>query len=236
MNREIRIVSTKKLRPSQKQLLLNAGFSVVDANFIRITLIPFSLTGINQNLILTSQNAVKALANHPEVQQIRRNPVFCVGEKTADLLDEVGFTVLEIASSANHLAQVILEGYASESFTFFSGNLRRNELPQLLMEGNVELSEVEVYETELTPVKVLSGVDGVLFFSPSGVEGFCRENTIGESLCFCIGETTKSALTGRGVPSENIIQANQQTVESTIAKAVNKFSQMSDVERQTKSD
>lgn len=223
MDREIRIVSTKKLRPNQKQFLLNAGFSVIDADFIRTTTLPFSLSEVHENLIITSQNAVKALAAHPEIQGIRRNPVFCVGEKTADLCDEVGFTVIEIGSSASELADVIIRDYPSENFTFFSGNIRRNELPEKLSAADIEMDEIEVYETDLTPIKINSGIDGILFFSPSGVASFCRENTIGESMCFCIGETTKSALEKQGISSDNIIIANQQTVESTIAKAVNFF-------------
>src|SRR6478672_5480065 len=98
-----RILSTKKLAANQKQFLLNAGFSVIDADFITIKYLQFALDPINDNLIFTSANAVRAVANHPDVQQIRRKPCFCVGEKTAALLDEVGFTVIEIADNAAEL-------------------------------------------------------------------------------------------------------------------------------------
>jgi uroporphyrinogen-III synthase len=223
---ETRILSTKKLKPNQRQFLLNAGFSVVDADFIRVTELPFRLTDINQNLIVTSQNAAKALAAHPEVQDIRRNPVFCVGSKTADLLDELGFTVQESADNAQELANVIKKEYAVESFTFFSGNIRRNELPMALMEADIEMNEIEVYETELTPIEIKSEIDGILFFSPSGVKSFLSKNELAGQICFCIGQTTSAELERRmGSNPIEVIVSNSPTIESTIAKCINHFKQ-----------
>ncbi len=224
MSPTYRILSTKKLKVNQKQFLLNADFSVIEADFIRVTELPFRLTDINPNLIITSQNAAKAVAAHPEVQDIRRNPVFCVGLKTADLLDELGFTVQETAENASELAKVILDDYSTESFTFFSGNIRRNELPMALMEADVEMNEIEVYETELTPAEIKSQIDGILFFSPSGVKSFLLKNTLENQVCFCIGQTTATEIqrvTGSN-PVTTII-ANQSTIESTIVKCINHF-------------
>lgn len=219
----IRILSTKKLQPNQKQFLLNAGFSVVEADFIRTTQLPFRLYGVAENIIITSQNAVKALAAHPDVQDIRRKPVFCVGHKTADLLDENGFTVQEIAENAQKLAEIIVNDYSDATFTFFSGSIRRNELPSVLLESDVELNEIEVYETELTPLKT-GKFDGILFFSPSAVQSYRSENKITSEVCFCIGHTTATALTNI---TENIIIANQPSVENTIIQTINYYKQQS---------
>ncbi|HRN99811.1 MAG TPA: uroporphyrinogen-III synthase, partial [Flavobacterium sp.] len=112
-----RILSTKKLLPNQRQYLLNAGFGVVDADFIEVRSTPFAMTGIRETLIFTSANAVRSVAAHPKVQSIRRHPVFCVGDKTADVLDEVGFTVVENTDYGADLAQIISGDYAGESFT-----------------------------------------------------------------------------------------------------------------------
>ncbi|RZJ68421.1 MAG: uroporphyrinogen-III synthase [Flavobacterium sp.] len=221
---EVRILSTKKLKPNQKQFLLNAGFSVIDADFIRVTQLPFQIIDVAENLIITSQNAVRSLAAHPEIQEIRRKPVFCVGQKTADLLDETGFTVQETADNALTLAQIIIAGYATESFTFFSGNIRRNELPMALIEADVDLNEIEVYETELTPIKINSKIDGILFFSPSAVQSFLSENKITDEAIFCIGQTTASEIP---VSNDNtIIIANQPTIESTIVKCIKYFTNL----------
>lgn len=214
-----RILSTKKLQANQKQFLLNAGFSVVEADFIRVTILPFQLHEVADNLIITSQNGVKALAGHPGVQDVRRKPVFCVGSKTADLLNQHGFTVQEIAANAQELAEVILSDYPGETFTFFSGNIRRNELPMALLESDVELNEIEVYETEPTPQKA-GTFDGILFFSPSGVQSFLMVNEIAGEICFCIGSTTAKELEKT---TRNIVIANQPTVENTIIQAINHY-------------
>lgn len=221
----IRILSTRKLKANQKQFLLNAGFSIVEVDFIRTTTLPFELNHVADNLIITSQNAVKALAEHPEVQDVRRKPVFCVGSKTADLLDENGFTVQEIADNAQELATIIVSDYASETFTFFSGNIRRNELPMALFESDVELNEIEVYETEPTPQKV-GTFDGILFFSPSGVQSFLSVNAITNEMCFCIGNTTANELEKT---TKNIVIANQPSVENTIIQTINYFGRTSNV-------
>jgi len=216
----IRILSTKKLQPNQKQFLLNAGFSVVEADFIRIKNTAFTFSNIHDNLIFTSRNAVKAVSNYPDVQDIRRNPAFCVGEKTADLLDENGFTVQEIANNAAQLAQMIIAQYPTEGFTFFSGNLRLDELPNQLKNANVIFNEVEVYETVLMPSPINVAMDGVLFFSPSAVESFLLANKITNEICFCIGNTTAKALEN---VTNNIIIANQPSVENTIIQTINHF-------------
>lgn len=227
----IRVLSTKKLQPNQRQFLLNAGFAVVDSDFISVSVLDYDLIEVNENLIFTSQNAVVAVASHEEVQEIRRNPVFCVGSKTADLLDEVGFTVVEIADSAADLGKIIAENYASEAFTFFSGSIRRNELPEILQSANVDLNEIEVYQTKLTPLKLPAQFDAILFFSPSGVQSFLRANAIGGAISFCIGETTANELSGK---TDKIVVAKKPSVENVIIQAINHYSRTTNVERPTK--
>jgi len=214
-----RILSTKKLAANQKQFLLNAGFSVIDADFITIKYLQFALDPINDNLIFTSANAVRAVANHPDVQQIRRKPCFCVGEKTAALLDEVGFTVIEIADNAAELGMLIEQKYTAETFTFFSGNLRLDTLPGWFCEWNVTCNEITVYQTKLTPVNAAE-TDGILFFSPSGVDSFLSANELNKQTCFCIGETTAGALKGK---TQNIVIANKPSVENVIIQCINHY-------------
>ncbi|HLA54692.1 MAG TPA: uroporphyrinogen-III synthase [Flavobacterium sp.] len=214
----MRILSTKKLQPNQKQFLLNAGFSVIEADFISIQDKDFTFSNITGNLIFTSQNAVRAVSDHPDVQQIRRNPVFCVGQKTADLLDTLGFTVQESADNAASLAKIITADYALEKFTFFCGNIRREELPEMLKIANVDFNEIEVYQTGLIRNKINAALDAVLFFSPSGVESYLKDNKIDNKMCFCIGTTTAKAL-----ETKNIIIANRPSVENVIIQCINYY-------------
>ena len=220
MSNEARILSTKKLQPNQKQFLLNAGLSVVEADFVGIENKEITLEGINDHLIFTSSNAVKAVDTHPEVQEIRRKPCFCVGEKTAALLDEVGFTVMEIADDASSLAKIITEGYKNETFTFFCSNLRMETLPVSLKIAGIRFNEIEVYDTVLTPQEIKATVDGILFFSPSAVESYLSKNSIENETCFCIGQTTAKALEHK---TQNIVIANKPSVENVIIQCINHF-------------
>ena len=223
MSRQISILPTKELKVEERQALSDAGISLVEADFISIRNIEFSLSDVKDNLIFTSQNAVRAVHSHLEVQEIRRNPVFCVGEKTADLLDESGFTVLAAADYASELAKIIVSDYALERFTFFCGNIRRDELPSELHMANVDFNEIEVYETMLSPTKIVSDVDGILFFSPSGIDSFLLENELSAEKCFCIGKTTADHLKKLKGDSVEILIADEPTVERTIAKALSYF-------------
>ena len=108
--------------------------------------------------------------------------------KTKDLLTQNGFNVIAYTDYASDLAEIIALVYKKENYTFFSGNLRRDVLPTILKENKITFNEIEVYETNLTPKKISSKFDGILFFSPSAVESYLKLNTIKDEICFCIGE------------------------------------------------
>jgi uroporphyrinogen-III synthase len=213
----VRVLSTKKLAVNQKQFLLNAGFSVLEADFIDIRFKTFLTNGINQNLIFTSQNAFKSFLANGESAKFKSRPVFCVGSKTKEIIEKQGYTVTACADYATGLAEMIVTKHGEEKFTFFTGNLRREVLPQALAKAGITFNEVEVYETVLSPHRVSAPLDGILFFSPSGVESYLKENSIGAATCFCIGTTTAEAL--RGI-TDNIVVANKQTIDNTIVQCV----------------
>jgi len=222
MQNQIRILSTKKLLSNQKQFLLNANFNLIEADFIKTESKPFELKNINDNLIFTSQNAVHSLIENAQelLPKLREKNIFCVGLKTKALLEENGFNVIVYTGYAQDLAEIIALIYSKESFTFFSGNLRRDTLPDFLKEANIKFNEIEVYETQLTPQKITTPLDGILFFSPSGVESYLKDNKIKKEICFCIGNTTAEALEKA---TKNVIIANQPTVENTIIQCINEF-------------
>ena len=218
MTNKINILSTKKLSQNQKKELLNANFEVIEEDFIQTKIKDFQLSKVNENLIFTSQNAVLSILNHPKVEELKSKNVFSVGMKTKELLTENGFNVIAYTGYASDLAEIVALIYNKESFTFFSGNLRRDVLPNTLKENGITLNEIEVYETELTSKKINNKIDGILFFSPSGVESYLKSNTIKEEICFCIGETTAEALENKKV--KNIVIAQKPSVENVIAEVI----------------
>ncbi len=217
MNNQHNILSTKILLSDQKQALLDAGFSVTEANFIKTENSDFDLNGIKDNLIFTSQNAVQSVLLHSKSSALKAKNVFCVGIKTKALLEENGFNVGVYVDYASDLAEIITLIYSNESFTFFSGNLRKETLPKALKTAKVNFNEIQVYETTLTPQKIKTPVDGILFFSPSGIESYLKDNKIKNEICFCIGETTASSLEKI---TQNIIVADQPSVENVIEDVI----------------
>lgn len=159
---------------------------------------------INENLksdwIFTSANGVKALEElmnaglqvRPEVQ------LFAVGSKTRDALQELGLDAnIPRTQDSKHLAELIMEEGKVNSVIYFHGNLSRDEMTARLQDDGIEVIELEVYETFINPVEMPNKpVSGILFYSPSAVEGFARGAGFENELppLFAIGPTTGKAL------------------------------------------
>ena len=222
MSDKTTILSTKILSTIQKQALLDAAIQVVEADFIKTENASFEIKNLNKNLIFTSQNAVLSILQHPTIEDLKQKTVFCVGLKTKELLNENGFTVEAYTGYAEDLAEIITLVYSDESFTFFSGNLRRDTLPEMLSENEITFNEIKVYDTTLTPQKISEKVDGILFFSPSAVTSYLKKNTLTNEKLFCIGNTTADSL--RAVLSEtkikNIKTAYQPSVDNVIEQVI----------------
>ena len=218
MKENIGILATKKLAQNQKQYLLNAGFKVIDEDFIHIQPITFEIKNTNDILIFTSQNAVLNVLAYKE--KLIHKPAICVGEKTKQLLLENGFSVVCFHSDAAELIKHVENEYLNNSFTFFCGTSRLNTIPDFLNRKNINHQIIEVYETLETPVKLASTMDGILFFSPSGVSSYIKKNKITNEMCFCIGSTTASAVERI---TKNIVIANHPSVENVIIQCIHYF-------------
>jgi uroporphyrinogen-III synthase len=219
-NKKIRIVSTKKLQINQKQFLLNADFSLVEADFIQIEFQNFELKSTFDYLIFTCQNAVLSVLKNENNTFLKDKICYCVGIKTKQLLEENGFNVENSFDYADDLVAYLLKNYSDKKYTFFSGNLRRDTISEAFKKNNVIFEEVEVYQTHLTPHKINSPVDSILFFSPSAVQSYVKENIISNEVCFCIGTTTANEIKKT---TNNIVIANKPTVENVIIQTINYF-------------
>lgn len=220
MANPIQILSTKILSPLHKQELVKIGIEVIEADFIKTENKPFELKDLNESLIFTSQNAVHSVLSNPKSEELKSKNVYCVGLKTKTLLSDNGFNVVAYTGYASDLAEIITLIYGNESYTFFSGNLRRDTLPEALKEAGIKLNEIQVYETTLQPQKIKANPEALLFFSPSGVKSYLKDNTINKQLCFCIGETTAEALQKI---TKNIIIADQPTIEDVIGDVIQEY-------------
>lgn len=220
MAKSIQIVSTKILSPLHKQELMKYGIDLIETDFIKTENKPFELKDLNESLIFTSQNAVHSVLSDPKSEELKKKNVYCVGLKTKTLLSDHGFNVVAYTGYASDLAEIITLIYGNESFTFFSGNLRRDTLPEALKEAGITFNEIQVYDTSLQPQKIKANPEAILFFSPSGVKSYLKENTIKKEICFCIGDTTAEAL---AKITKNIIVADQPTIEHVIEDVIHEY-------------
>jgi uroporphyrinogen-III synthase len=216
----ISILSTKTLSTEQRQFFLEANLDLLEQDFIEIENNNFELINIKDNLIFSSQNAILSLMNQPDWEKFKTKNVFCVGIKSKELLEQNGFKVDVYMDYASELAEIITLIYNKESFTFFSGNLRKETLPKALKAAKIDFNEIEVYQTKLAPFKISKEekLDGILFFSPSAVESFLTNNKIKSEICFCIGETTAEALKNNEI--KNIVVAESPTIDDVIAEVI----------------
>ncbi len=220
MNAEITILSTKKLEKHQKQLLLNAGISVIEKDFIEIHWLSFQLKKDPEILLFTSKNAVRSILQNEKAEMLKSIPAICVGIKTKKLLKENGFNVLSSENYAEDLSKVIQQNYKDQHIAFFAGNLRKETLPEMMKKNKISYDEYLVYKTDFIPGKIENQLDGILFFSSSGIESYLEMNTISDEICFCIGTTTAEALKEI---SKNLQISEEPTVENVIENCIKYF-------------
>ena len=188
---------------------------------IKIEFISFDVPNTIENAIFTSQNAVLSIQN----SEFRIQNCYCVGEKTKLLLEEYGQKVIKMTEYASELSEYLVENHKNDSFHFFCGNIRSEEIPSKLKENNIKFEEIVVYNTTLNPKKFDRTFDAILFFSPSGVRSYFEANNPSRvqnsgrvnSVAICIGTTTASEAKKY---TNNVVISNSTTVESVIAKAV----------------
>ncbi len=214
------VLVTKKMTLAQQELLLNAGLGYVSYNFIEITPLTVDIKSLKEAVILTSKHATQIVLASFSVEELPKIKVFCVGESSAKLCEEKGVKVVEVATNAAELAEIIIKQYADQDFQFFCGDKRRNELPERLKEASIKLEEVIVYKTEWRSKKIERFFDGILFFSPSAVTSFVQENRLKNQIAFCIGVTTA---TEAKKYTDKIVVANKPTIENVIVQAIKHF-------------
>jgi len=166
-------------------------------------------------------NAIEAI--RPHLSEKTNWSIYSIGQTTQQLAADI-FGPQQIKGTAAYavqLAERIINDDVEET-VFFCGNIRRDELPQVLRQNNIQVEEVIVYETKETPHQVNGNYDAILFYSPSAVKSFFRKNTVNEkTVCFAIGTTTAEALEQTGIV--NIITAEEPGKDNLVKRAIDHF-------------
>ena len=216
------ILSTKILTSSQKSILTNANIKVEDYDAIKIGYLKTQIDPNFKNIIFTSQNTVKAFLNIMGTQILKNNKytAFCVGEKTKSVLEKNDINVLEMTNYGAELATILVNKYPNESFLFLCGDKRRHEIPSYLTRHKVAFKEQTVYKNTPNPLTFAPDFNGILFFSPSGIESFVAKNNLKNSMAFCIGTTTAAEAEKH---TKNITIAQKPTIESLLERVLESY-------------
>ncbi len=130
-----------------------------------------------QAIVVTSRNALRALAQHPALPEARRLPLFAVGNATAAFARDLGFSkVWEGPGRARDLPPIIQSHCRPEAggLLYLTGDKKAWDVGNPLKAAGFSVGEVTMYR--MAPVTTLpeaaetalatGHVDGVLLLSP----------------------------------------------------------------------
>ena len=185
-----RMLSTKILPDPLQARFVAAGWELTQYNAISVEFLPVPFRPEGSVVIFTSKHALRAyLLSNPD-RGLTGVSCLCVGASTASMVREHGGEVLECAPTATELATVITKKYTDQSFVYYCSDRRLDIIPEALEKGLADWQEVTAYRTKTVDKAFNQSFEGILFFSPSGVEGFTKSNDIGVATAYCIGPTT----------------------------------------------
>ncbi|MDD8019548.1 MAG: uroporphyrinogen-III synthase [Bacteroidota bacterium] len=167
------------------------------------------------SVIFTSANAVEFFFKR--VDKVRQQAaefqslsLYAVGSRTQEAVVHFGLKaeVLTEQYSGKALAEALKQSMKKNSKVLFPhGNLGNHELPQLLRETGIDVTEVVVYRnvepTTHDQSLLKQHFDVITFFSPSSIKNFLKivpKKDTTDCVIAVIGETTEKAAHASGLP------------------------------------
>lgn len=174
-------------------------------------------------VVFTSMNAVEAVAGYLHGQPVNWR-IYCMGTTTNQLVKKYfGEQQLAgIGNSAAELAELIAANILVDELTFFCGDQRRDDLPEILSSYTIDVTEIVVYQTIAVNHLVNKIYNGILFFSPSAAESFFSKNKLpAATVLFAIGSTTANEI--KKYSTNKIITSSEPGKENLVAKMMEYF-------------
>ncbi len=132
-------------------------------------------------ILITSANAASAIAGHERLRELRRLPVFTVGDRSAEAMRAVGFgDVISAAGDAGDLARLVAARIKPGArLLYLAGLDRSGDLAGTLGQRGFVVRTVAIYRAVVAPglpqvaVEAFAqGVDGILHFSRRSAEAY----------------------------------------------------------------
>lgn len=209
------LLSTKKLDVASRERIVHNGLAYMEYDAIHVNPVSFELPAPADYVIFSSKNAVKTVLK--SAYALANTQVLCVGKQSEKLLFKKGIKTIKTAKNMAELVIFIEKIAKNASFLHFCGNRRLPLLAEKMTAWKANFKEIVVYNTTPNVKKINAAPDAILFYSPSGVESHTNMNTIGNSSCFCIGETTAKALPEQ--PKKLVVLENP-SIQTLVAKAI----------------
>lgn len=128
-------------------------------------------------VIFTSRNAVDhffSLCKEMKIEMPSDMKYFCISDQTANYLQKYIVIRKRKIFTGSKTAQdliEILKKHKNEKYVFPCSNIRKNDIPDFLVQNDYEFSEAVIYKTVASDLSDLAEVnyDIIAFFSPSGI-------------------------------------------------------------------
>jgi uroporphyrinogen-III synthase len=178
--------------------------------------IPLDLDGA-QALIVTSRNALRALAAHEGFEQALGLPIFAVGEATARAARDLGFAEVTIGpGTAAGLAPLIRREVHPDNgaLVHVAGAALAFDLKAVLEEEGFDFRRPVLYRSHKAPAfpdEILAGltsgdIAAVILMSPRTARTFAalaeRHGVVTQAkslVCYCLSQTVAEAVTPLGL-------------------------------------
>ncbi|MEX0774000.1 MAG: uroporphyrinogen-III synthase [Balneolales bacterium] len=226
------VLSTRKATEEEEKLAHKMGFSLVSHPLLKFEYLEPDQGELEfekmapDAWVFTSKNGVEGFMRIFEQGLIPLKPkkIFAVGRKTASKLKAAGFDAeVPEREHGTALANLIVDHEYIHSVVHFCGNLRRDELSEILVRNGVQVNELFVYKTirEKYQNDFPQDMQAILFYSPSAVEAFGEAfKRYSDVPSVAIGSTTAAALSQHNC--QKIIEAKDASTASML-KALKEY-------------
>jgi uroporphyrinogen-III synthase len=223
----MRILLTRPEADAQRTAaaLRACGHDVILAPLLDLEILPDADLGDGSwsAVLVTSANAVRAIAVHRRRDELRNITVFTVGDRTAQAMRDCGFTgVTSAGGNVNDLAGLVAARMKPPArLLYLAGEERSGDLAGLLRDRNFVVHTALVYRAVVTANlprdaadALTTGLGGVLHFSRRSAEAYVNaarntgllEDALGKPVHFCLSARIAEPLKEAGAADIRIAE------------------------------
>jgi uroporphyrinogen-III synthase len=219
-------------------VLRTRGHEVLVAPLLRIEPLPHAHIGPGPfaAVLVTSANAALAIANSARFEELRKLPVFAVGDRSAEAMRAAGFVnVISAEGNVDDLAPLAASRVQpGAALLYLAGADRSGDLAGALSGRGLAVETAVVYravpEGMLLPAvaSAMEGVDGILHFSRRSAEmyvnairaGSLHDDAVRRMIHFCMSAQIAQPLIQAGAADTRVArEPNEAALLSLIPQA-----------------